>query len=180
MRKTVFKVFWAWDFQKEEDWLNAEAAKGSNLVAAGPLSYVFEEGEPGAYTYRLELLENLPMTASEQEYLRFMEDAGIEQIATMGRWVYFRKRTEDGEFELFSDLDSRIKHLRRIQFIALFALAAEFFVMVGGVPNLIKGNPGMALGVALPVAVLAIATVFPALRIAREIKRLKAERLICE
>lgn len=52
--------------------------------------------------------------AGEQEYLRFMEDAGIEQVASLGRWVYFRKQTDGGAFELFSDIDSRIKHLWRI------------------------------------------------------------------
>ncbi|MEG1434816.1 MAG: DUF2812 domain-containing protein [Gordonibacter sp.] len=52
--------------------------------------------------------------AGEQEYLRFMEDAGIEQVASLGRWIYFRKRTDGGAFELFSDIDSRIKHLWRI------------------------------------------------------------------
>ncbi|MEG2934269.1 MAG: DUF2812 domain-containing protein [Gordonibacter sp.] len=180
MRKTVHKVFWAWDFQKEEDWLNAQAAKGMNLVAAGPLSYAFEEGEPGVYTYRLELLDNLPWSVGEREYLRFMEDAGIEQVASMGRWVYFRKRTDGGAFELFSDIDSRIKHLRRIQLIALFALAAEFFAMVVGVPNLVKGSPEMALVVAVLVAALALATALPALRIVREIRRLKAERKVRE
>ncbi|WP_442904154.1 DUF2812 domain-containing protein [Gordonibacter sp.] len=43
-----------------------------------------------------------------------MEDAGIEQVASLGRWIYFRKRTDGGAFELFSDIDSRIKHLWRI------------------------------------------------------------------
>ena len=35
----------------------------------------------------------------------------------MGRvvqWVYFRKKTELGSFDLFSDLDSRMAHLDRI------------------------------------------------------------------
>ena len=32
----------------------------------------------------------------------------------MMQWIYFRKKAEDGEFDLFSDLDSKIAHLNRI------------------------------------------------------------------
>ena len=29
-------------------------------------------------------------------------------------WIYFRKKTADGPFDLFSDIDSRISHLDKI------------------------------------------------------------------
>ena len=32
----------------------------------------------------------------------------------MLQWVYFRKKLTDGPFDLFSDIDSRIRHLDRI------------------------------------------------------------------
>ena len=32
----------------------------------------------------------------------------------MAQWVYFRRKAELGQFDLFSDLDSKIGHLRKI------------------------------------------------------------------
>ena len=99
-RKVVHKVFWAWGFEREERWLNDMAALGWNLVDTTGVRYVFEQGAPGEYCHKLELLENLPSAAESERYLRFMEDAGIEHVAACGRWVYFRRRSVDGPFDL--------------------------------------------------------------------------------
>ena len=107
-RKTVYKWFWVWDFEKEERWLNEMAMEGWALVAVGWCRYTFERGEPGAYTIRLEMRE------PDEGYLAFMEEAGAEYIGRVIQWIYFRRRAEDGAFDLFSDIDSRIAHLERI------------------------------------------------------------------
>ena len=79
MRKTVRKWFWVWDFDKEEQWLNEMAAKGLALVGTGFCRYDFEECVPGAYQVRLELLENQLQHAESQQYIRFLEETGVEQ-----------------------------------------------------------------------------------------------------
>ena len=43
-----------------------------------------------------------------------MKDTGTEYIGRMVMWIYFRKKTADGSFDLFSDIDSRISHLDKI------------------------------------------------------------------
>ena len=35
MRHTVYKLLWAWEYDKEEKWLNEMAAKGMALVSVG-------------------------------------------------------------------------------------------------------------------------------------------------
>lgn len=45
------------------------------------------------------------------------------------RWGYFRKKTTDGPFELFSDIESRIKHLNGI--IALLGIVAAVDSYIG-------------------------------------------------
>lgn len=47
-------------------------------------------------------------------YLRFMEDLGVECVCTRIRWAYFRKKSADGPFDLFSDIDSRINFYKRL------------------------------------------------------------------
>lgn len=113
MRTTRRKWFWAWDVDREEAWLNEMAAQGLALVAVAPMVYTFEDSAPGEYAVRLELLEDLPVTEKSKRYLEFVEQTGAEYIGSVTRWVYFRKRTADGPFDLFSDYDSRIRHLNR-------------------------------------------------------------------
>ena len=119
MRKTIKKLFWAWEFEKEEAWLNELAARGLCLVAVGWCRYEFEECQPGAYSIRLELLENQPGHPESEKYLAFLDSTGAGHIGSYMRWVYLRKKKSDEEFSLFSDNFTRIKHLTRIMRLIL-------------------------------------------------------------
>ena len=110
-RKTMRKWFWVWDFEKEEEWLNDMAMNGWALASVGLCTYTFEKCEPGEYAVRLEMHE------MDESYISFMRETGAEYVGRMVAWIYFRKKTEDGPFDLFSDIDSRIKHLNRISWV---------------------------------------------------------------
>lgn len=137
MKKTIYKFYWAWQFDKEEKWLNECSAKGLHLCDVGICRYTFEEGIPGAYSHKLELLENWPTHPESVAYIHFLEDTGVEMVGSLLRWVYFRKKTVDGPFDLFSDIDSRIKHLNRITFLFLPIMFLEFSA---GISNLFMQN----------------------------------------
>lgn len=128
MKHKVFKLFY--DFEKEERWLNEMSAKGLQLCSYYFGQYVFEQGQPGEYTYRLELMETNPRGAEGQAYIRFMEDAGIECVDTFWRWAYFRKKTADGPFDVYTDPESKIKHYRRIAVVAAFGAVGNVAVCV--------------------------------------------------
>jgi len=114
MKKTIRKLFWAWRFEEEENWLNEMSAAGLQLCGVGFCTYHFEEGTPDEYTYRLEMLDKRPSHAKSVQYIHFLEETGAEHICSLLRWVYFRKKSDGGAFDLFSDIDSRISHLNRI------------------------------------------------------------------
>jgi len=119
----VWKAFF--NFENEEKWLNDMAAKGLNLVKYSFVRYTFEEGTPGEYIYRIELLENLPSHPDSMKYIDFMKEAGIECVDTYFRWVYFRKKSSEGPFDLYSDYASRIKHYKRVATLAGILAAAN-------------------------------------------------------
>lgn len=104
-RKIVKKWIWVWDFDKEEQWLNAMAQQGWVLDQVRFCKYEFVPCEPGEYTVRLEMREN------DEAYMSFMAETGAEFVGRVVNWIYFRKKTELGQFDLFSDTDSRIGHL---------------------------------------------------------------------
>ena len=114
MRQTIRKWFWAWEFDKEEKWLGDMAAQGKALVSARYITYEFEDSAPGEYAVRLEMLEHAPGSAEGQQYIDFVESTGAEYVGKVMKWVYFRKKTADGPFELHGDNATRIKHLRGI------------------------------------------------------------------
>ena len=124
MKHTVHRLFYIWDFDKEEKWLNEMAARGLTLSAVGLGYYVFEESAPAEYTVRLEMLPHRPSHPESQQYIRFLEDTGAEHVASLKTWVYFRKKKTLGEFDLFSDNASRLRHLKRmlVIFPALFLM----------------------------------------------------------
>lgn len=123
MKHKVFKLFV--DFEKEERWLNEMSAKGLQLCSYYFGQYVFDEGQPGEYTYRLELMESHPRGAEGSAYIRFMEGAGVECVDTFWRWAYFRKKTADGPFDLYTDASSKIKHYQRVAAVAGLGAAAQ-------------------------------------------------------
>jgi hypothetical protein len=112
MKHSVWKLFI--NFEKEEKWLNTMAQKGMHMVSYTFCRYLFEEGAPGKYIYRLELLKELPGHPESTAYLKFMEESGVEVVDTYLRWVYFRKKASEGSFEIYTDREGKIKHAKRI------------------------------------------------------------------
>ena len=121
--RTVRKWIWVWDFDREEEWLNDMALNGWVLESVGWCTYRFMRCELGEYAVRLE------MHPYDEAYIDFMRETGAEYIGRMIAWVYFRKKTSEGAFDLFSDIDSRIRHLDRI---------GKMLAAVGGM-NLVIG-----------------------------------------
>ena len=114
MRQVIRKWFWAWEFDKEEQWLCDMAARGKALISARYATYEFEDSQPGEYAVRLEMLEHSPTSPEGQQYIEFVESTGAEYVGRVMKWVYFRKRTADGPFELHGDNATRLKHIRGI------------------------------------------------------------------
>ena len=128
MRHTVYKLMWSWEYDKEEKWLNEMAAKGLALISVGLCKYIFEDSEPGEYTYKIELLDHMTSSAESKSYLRFLEDTGSEHVGSIFRWIYIRKKTAEGPLDLYSDIRSKMKYLKRLQIFFISLTIFEFFI----------------------------------------------------
>lgn len=180
MSKKVFKVFFEWDFDKEEAWLNEMADKGWKLVKVGLGVYTFEECEPGEYTVRTQFLDSSWREKKNREYISFVEETGAELAGKLWTVVYFRKKRADGEFELFSDSASRIRHLNTIITMLLVLGFTNIFV---GIPNLILGGiTGFSLNIIVAIVnfVIFAFCAFGAYKVHKEKKKLKSDDGIIE
>ncbi|MGE7998925.1 DUF2812 domain-containing protein [Lysinibacillus sp. NPDC093190] len=122
MKKRVYRFFL--DYEKEEAWVNDMAEQGWYLKHTMVGYFIFEKGESGQYIYRNELIKG-----KSQDYYDFLETMNIEFVSKFGYWAYYRKKTSEGPFELFSDSSSKIKYLKSIN--RLFILVTLLNVLIG-------------------------------------------------
>jgi hypothetical protein len=180
MKHVIRKPYW--NYEKEEKWLNDMSARGLALSDYSWCRYVFEEALKGEYIYRIELLEHRAAHPESQNYIRFLEEAGVEFVTSYMRWAYFRKKAADGPFDLYSDIDSKIAHYKKVFTFWLTLGIAELAIVLSNVSLGIKhwGNSAlnMVLGVFLTVVGVLLLTV--ALPLRKKIKQLKKEKRIRE
>lgn len=127
--KTVFKWWWAWNYEEEEEWLNQKANEGYTLRGMWLCFYKFEKTEPGEYILRIEYKDN------DSEYISFMEEMGAERVAYFCRWNYFKRKSNLGEFDVYSDLASRVNHYKRIERTILLVGIANALIGTGNILN---------------------------------------------
>jgi hypothetical protein len=187
MKYVVRKAFW--DYEKEEKWLNEMSAKGMALTDYSWCRYVFEEEPHNQYTYRIELLENMHNHPESVAYIRFLEESGVECVAAHMRWIFLRKKTSEGSFEIYTDIDSKINHYKRIYTLWNTLMIVEF---TAGLSNLIIGivnlNIGEKLGnfshgnIAIGLCLVPLGLLFFRLGrpIGKKIKKLEQEKNIRE
>jgi hypothetical protein len=190
MKYTIRKLFLVWQHEEEERWLNEMSAKGLQLRDVGLCKYKFEEGLPGEYVYRIEYLEDAPKTALGAQYVSFVEDTGAEYVDSWQKWAYFRKKADTGGFDLFSDIESRIKHFDRIlaltgvvsavnlinaglQFVLFVLLKDREGGTIGG-----KVSPNLITGIVCAVVCALLGVGF--LRLYQKRRKLKKEKLLRE
>lgn len=180
MRHTIYKWFWAWDFEREEKWLNEMSSKGLQLVTVGFCKYVFEEDINDLYTYRLEFLEKTPSNAESIEYIRFLEETGVEYIGSVIRWVYFRKKVADGAFEIYSDIKSKINHYKRIRTLIIMVTPINLFSAVSNLNKFKEFKSSDILGISSISFIVTLLLGFGIFKLSKQISKLNKEKVIRE
>ena len=176
---TVRKWFWFWDLDKEEQWLNEMVVKGLCLSGRGFCRYDFEDCAPGEYQIRTEVLEDHDEQLHVKKYIQFVEETGAEKVAFRLRTVYFRKKTADGPFELYSDLTSRLKYVNRVLLLMLiFGPLSLLYVL-----RVLLASAGQIDGfvvVLLPLLAANLLCTWGCWKLCQTRKKLKAQQQIHE
>ncbi len=165
-----FKWFWAWQDEKEEDWLRAMSQQGWHLVSAKPFGvYYFRGGDKSDFVYRLDYQTN---KKDRDNYLQIFHDAGWEYVGEMSGWQYFRKRVDAGESpEIYTDPASKaIKYKRVLTYLGFI----EIFMVVILSSRILQHFPYPWWGAIQIFFVLVVAILTYALiRLAVRIRQLK-------
>ncbi len=94
------------DKDKETQWLDQMADEGFALKSFFAGLYIFETCEKGEWQYQIDIGKGF--FSVNREYAQFMEEMGVEIVQAWGPWVILRRQRTEGEFQLYSDVDSRI------------------------------------------------------------------------
>ncbi|MBY0013078.1 DUF2812 domain-containing protein [Paenibacillus typhae] len=183
------------DFEKEEEWLNEMAAKGLALSEYSWSRYTFEESGKGEYIYRIELLKENPQGPEAAEYLQFMKETGAELVPTGKwlwgtlkysnlRWVIFRRKASEGAFTIYSDIDSKIRHYKRINSLWMSLAMMELIIGLLNISLTFVNNPSalnrINLVMGLLLVVLSLFFIYISRPIRKKITKLQNDQLIRE
>ncbi len=117
-----FRVFMAWNDEREERWLERMAAEGWYLDGVRfPGIYRFRPGDPLPVSYRLDFFADKDYAS----YRQLFEDAGWRLVCSYGGWQYFRNDSGSGK-EIFTDRGSKASKYKRVLAIVAAILPSQF------------------------------------------------------
>ncbi len=128
------------DKDKEIKWLDQMASDGFALKSFFAGFYSFVPCEKGEWQYQIDIGQGF--FSVKPEYREFMEEMGVEIVQTWGPWVILRRHREEGAFELYSDVDSRIEHYKKILLLFKLVGLLELFCLIFCVYLAVKAPEG--------------------------------------
>lgn len=117
--KRSYRVYAAWDYEKEEDFINENSNKGWQLIKGGCFHSIYEKDNSKQYVYKIDYNPVAIKEAIEKKrYIEMFEDLGWEYInSTYNGWNYFRKEYDENrdasEYEIYTDRSSYKEMLNR-------------------------------------------------------------------
>lgn len=166
-----FRLYW--DKDAETKWLNEMAQQGWAMTSFFAGFYTFEECAKGKWSYQIDFGEKFGRCT--EDYRDFMREAGIEIVQNWGYWIILRKPAAEGEFQLYTDVESSIEHYSKI--LRMFKVAGIleiicFFFELWGVLNGI----GIALVYMFIILALMVAVINACVKTKNTIRELEARK----
>ena len=149
------------------------AADGWALKSFFAGFYKFEPCEKGEYIYQIDLGDELYSVSDE--YRELMGELGVEIVVLWGFWIILRKRAEDGPFELYTDVDSKIEHYRKIRRMFKVVTVIELLALFSEIYAGMTGN-GVGWVFALLISLFVFTCADAALRTNKVIARLEEQK----
>lgn len=131
-----FRIYF--DKDQETAWLNEMAQNGWAMTSFFAGFYTFDKCAKGKWSYQVDLGEKFGKCT--EDYREFMRDAGIEILQNWGYWVFLRKPADEGEFQLYTDVESSIEHyskiLKMFKIVAILEIICLFAELAGALSGI--------------------------------------------
>ena len=156
--KTVRRLFFAGEENKEQFFLEDMARKGYKLVSVGLARYHFEEMTPKEVVYQFDFkgMDNI----DEAEYQQYYEEAGWGWVTGYGSWYYFYQEKDEAltDLEIFNNNESKRAKFRRLLIFLLITGFPLYYQVLIFLPYLAReGDIGPFFrGLRIMVTILAL------------------------
>ena len=147
-----FRLYY--DKDAEEKWLNEMAAEGWAMTGFFAGFYTFEQCEKGKWSYQIDFGEKLGRVT--EDYRQFMTEAGIEIVQCWGYWIILRKPAAEGEFQLYTDVESSLEHYSKILTMFKIGAALELLIFAIQVYGALNGSYVAAICAFIILAVVVV------------------------
>lgn len=132
--KKIFKFIFAWQDEKEEEWLREMSLKGWKFKSFFWFRYKFEKTEPKDVIYKLDYKSTT--NKDIDEYLKIYEDAGWEHVDEFAGWNYFRIDAKDCVLpDIYSDNASKAQKYKGLLKTLLIVLGINFINILNIILN---------------------------------------------
>lgn len=176
MIRVFNKWFWSWNLEKGEKWLRKKSEEGFQLYKVSLGRYYFKEEKSKKYKYEIQLLSIFNINNENEKYIEFLDEMGVELVDRLWMWGYFRKLDNEDSFEIFSDIDSKMKNLVKLRFLCLFALNLNVLSVI--INNISSNDGNKFMGLISSIFIIILATGIGIL--SKKLRKLKRERIIRE
>lgn len=127
--RTSHKVFAAWEYEKEIEFMNRQSEKGWQAVKVRRFSSKYMFDDSVRYRYQADYQSRIDDPA---RYIETYREQGWEHINDVNGWHYFRKVYDpalpESEYEIFTDSES-LREMRR-RWVRLGALLTAILAVV--------------------------------------------------
>ncbi|WKY43506.1 DUF2812 domain-containing protein [Eubacteriaceae bacterium ES2] len=156
MKKTSYRVYAAWNYDKEENDLDELSQKGWQLEKGGCFHSKFVKDESVTYRHRIDFNPVILKSSEEKErYVESFEEQGWEYVNnTFNGWAYFRKIVVENslasEYEIYSDQQSYYGMLSRWIRVGWVCITVELLAALLYVIQFFEnGDPFYIVGAAI-------------------------------
>lgn len=117
--KTCYRAYTAWNYEKEEDFINENSRKGWQLVKGGCFHSRYKKDDSKKYVYKIDYNpDTIKNSLYKERYINMFEDLGWKYInSTYNGWNYLKKEYDENndasEYEIYTDNSSYKEMLNR-------------------------------------------------------------------
>lgn len=142
-RITIKRMFWAWNYEKEENWLREMSNKGYEFDSWSIGKYRFKKAEPKDVIYKLDY--NPKWCIKSGGYMEFIKECGWEFCDSMCGWNLYKCDADNCLSEEIYTGKDKIKIINRIGIFAVILSIFELFCFfMGFIMPIIEGRwPGI-------------------------------------
>lgn len=118
-RKKSNRIYFAWDYENEENYINENSKNGWQLIKGGSFNSLYEKDNSQQYVYKIDYNGvTINKNLESRRYIEMFEEMGWEYInSTFNGWNYFRKPYNESldkeEYEIYTDPASYNEMLER-------------------------------------------------------------------